>query len=84
MTIYVNMVDRFMSGWGMAPHTARFSIKCDTIAQAEAIARAARDRSEMRYVNISDRPARKRSAGDHVRIFAFAELSGSWLRYATT
>lgn len=50
---YVTMTDKFMSGWGMAEgKTNKLIIECDTIEQALQIERAARRRSEMRYVNI--------------------------------
>lgn len=79
---YVNMVDRFMSGWGGADGgVSRYSVQCDTLEQAEAIERAARERSEMRYVGISRVPARKRSTRDHVSIRRVSDLGGPWLRY---
>ena len=50
---YVTMTDKFMSVWGMAEgKTNKLIIECDTIEQALQIERAARNRSEMRYVNI--------------------------------
>ena len=53
MKYYVTMTDKFMSGWGMAKgKTNKLIIQCETWQQAEQIERAARDRSEMRYVNI--------------------------------
>lgn len=55
---YVTMTDKFMSGWGMAEgKTNKLIIECDNYEQAEIIERNARNRSEMRYVNIcSSRP----------------------------
>ena len=78
--VYVNMTDRFMSGWGLAPRRSHLCIRCETYAQAKAIERAARDRSEMRRISIADRPRRAR-AGDHVSVKAFADMGGPWLRY---
>jgi len=50
---YVNMTDKFMSGWGMAKGmTNKLIIECQTIEQAEQIERVARYRDEMKYVNI--------------------------------
>jgi hypothetical protein len=50
---YVTMTDKFMSGWGMAKDkTNKLIIICQTIEQAEQIERAAKSRSEMRYINI--------------------------------
>lgn len=80
MVFYVNMTDRFMSGWGLAKRRSYMSVRCDTIEQAEAIERAAKDRSEMRYVVIAQRP-RRAQAGDHVSVKDFADLGGPWLRY---
>lgn len=82
MAVYVNMVDRFMSGWGLASGgRSRMSVRCETREQADAIEKAARERSEMRYVTLSDRPARKRSPHDHVSIKDFSTMGGPWLRY---
>jgi hypothetical protein len=82
MSFYVNMVDRFLSGWGEAKGgVSRLSVRCDTLDQAEAIQRAALDREEMRYVVIAEHPARKRTARDHVSIRDFDEMGGSWRRY---
>lgn len=50
---YVTMTDKFMSGWGMASgKTNKLVIECDTYQQAEIIERNAKERSEMKYVNI--------------------------------
>lgn len=50
---YVTMTDKFMSGWGMAKDkTNKLIIECETLDQAMQIERAARQRREMRYVNI--------------------------------
>jgi hypothetical protein len=50
---FVTMTDKFMSGWGMAKGKInKLIIECETLQQAEQIERAARKRSEMRYVNI--------------------------------
>ncbi len=47
------MTDKFMSGWGMAKDkTNKLIIECQTIEQAEQVERAAKSRSEMRYINI--------------------------------
>jgi len=82
MTIYVNMVDRFMSGWGGASGgVSRYSVKCDTREQADAIEKAAHDRSEMKYVTLALAPPRKRSARDHVKIVDFQDVDGPWLTY---
>jgi cell division protein FtsL len=61
---YVTMTDKFMSGWGHAQNkTNKLIIECNTIDEAEQIERAARRRSEMKYVNIC---ARRPRYGTHV------------------
>lgn len=81
MSIYVNMIDKFMSGWGGASRgRSLYSIRCETRAQADAIEKAARERKEMRYVTLSDNPPRKRS-GDHLSVKDFSQVGGPWRRY---
>jgi len=82
MAYYVNMTDKFMSGWGLAPGKSYLSIACETIEQAEAIERAALDRKEMRRVAISYRPRKGKPGFDHTRFLAFSDMSGTWLSYA--
>ncbi len=55
---YVTMTDRFMSGWGEARgKTNKLVIECETMAEAITVEQNARDRDEMKYVNIrSSRP----------------------------
>ncbi len=61
---YVTMTDKFMSGWGHAQgKTNKLIIECNTVDEAEQIERAARRRSEMKYVNIC---ARRPRYGAHV------------------
>jgi hypothetical protein len=78
--IYVNMTDKFMSGWGLAPNRSHYCVKCETSEQADAIEKAARDRKEMVHITTSTRP-RKARRGDHVKVVNFADLRGPWLRY---
>jgi len=50
---YVTMTDKFMSGWGPARNKInKLVLPCKTITEAETVARNAKDRSEMIYVNI--------------------------------
>lgn len=78
---WVNMHDKFMSGWGEAAHgRSILCIECDTLAQANAIERAAQDRPEMKRISISDKPRRCR-AGDHSSYKHFKDLGGHWLDY---
>jgi hypothetical protein len=75
---YVTMTDRFMSGWGDARGKInKLVIECDTYAQAGQIERAARQRSEMRRINIR---ATRPYYGAHVLTSwkTYAELGGSW------
>jgi hypothetical protein len=52
-TYFVTMTDKFMSGWGQARGmTNKMIVECETYEQAETIARNARNRREMRRVNI--------------------------------
>ena len=54
--IYVTMTDKFMSGWGQAQGKInKLVITCDTWKEAEIVAANAGRRSEMKYVNITDR-----------------------------
>jgi hypothetical protein len=81
MAYYVNMHDTFLSGWGPARNgRSIYCVRCDTLEQAEAIERAAKERSEMRRVTIADKPRRARP-GDHVAVKRAADLGGPWLRY---
>jgi hypothetical protein len=50
---YVAMTDKFMSGWGKAEgKTNKHVIVCNSYDQAKIVERNAKDRSEMKYVNI--------------------------------
>lgn len=75
---YVSMTDKFMSGWGEAQgKIAKYVVECQTIEQACLIARNARKRSEMRYVNICTR--KPYYAHHQVTYRTFSDLSGPWL-----
>jgi hypothetical protein len=53
------MTDKFLSGWGYAQgRINKLIIECNTINEAEQIEKAARQRSEMKYVNICTRRPR--------------------------
>lgn len=81
MSVYVNMVDKFLSGWGKASSgRSLLSVECDSREQAEAIRKAAQDRPEMRYVTLSNAPPRLRR-GDVLSRRRFEDLGGSWLAY---
>lgn len=59
---YVTMTDKFMSGWGKAKGKTNKLVLCaKTYDQAEVVATNAKDRSEMKNVNIrSTKPAYNR------------------------
>lgn len=81
MTFFVNMVDKFLSGWGEARKgRSLLIIKCDTLAQAEAIEAAANKRGEMIRITITEKPRRGRP-GDHVSMKPFAEMGGPWKQF---
>jgi len=53
MPYYVTMIDKFMSGWGMAEGKKNvLMIECQTIGEARIVASNARDRTEMIFVKI--------------------------------
>lgn len=75
---YVTMTDNFMSGWGDARGKInKLVIECGTYSEAAQIARAARQRREMRRVNIR---ATRPYYGAHVLTSwkTYAELGGCW------
>jgi len=81
MSFYVNMFDKAMSGWGSAKNgRSLYVVKCNTLEEAEAIEKAAQDRSEMKYISISHTP-RKGRTGDQVTVRTLAQLGGPWLSY---
>lgn len=81
MSIFVNMQDKALSGWGMARGgRSLYCVECDTWAQAAAIEKAAGDRREMVRVAVSENPRRGRP-GDHVRVIHVRDLGGPWLQY---
>ena len=77
----VTMTDVFMSGWGMAKGKKSKLVigpmKWDDAIQIE---RAARRRSEMRYVNIRERKGKPQSwyPYDRVDVKKLSEVGGSW------
>lgn len=53
---YVTMTDEFMSGWGKAENKInKYVVCCETMQQAGTIAKNARKRNEMKYINIRTR-----------------------------
>lgn len=78
---YVRMVDKFMSGWGGAKgRRAIYVVECDTLEQAEAVEKAAQDRSEMKYVTLTTTQPR-RKANEQMTVRHFFDLGGPWHAY---
>lgn len=79
--IYVRMTDKWMSGWGACENKRNvLVIACDNWRQAEAIRRAALDRSEMRRVKIVGTMPRER-AGVLYSVKTFDDMLGPWREY---
>lgn len=86
--LYVNMRDKFMSGWGGASGgTSYYCVACTATPSfprhqvANAIVQAAQQRGEMKNIATSSAPRRKRSASDHVKTVQAFELSGPWCKF---
>ena len=53
------MTDKFMSGWGVAEGKInKLVIECETYQEAKIVEDNARNRSEMKYINICTRKPR--------------------------
>lgn len=79
--IYVRMTDKWMSGWGACENKRNvLVIACDNWRQAEAIRRAALDRSEMKRVAIVGTMPRER-AGVLYSVKTFDDMLGPWREY---
>lgn len=75
---YVNMIDRFMSGWGpVKDGRSIFCIRCATETQARAAFAAAALRKEMVNVRMGRRPRRARKT-DHLKVVDFHTLGPVW------
>ena len=80
MSYYVCMTDKFMSGWGCAAgKTNKMVIVCDTWEQAALLEKNAKQRSEMRYMNIALRRPSYSPARYLVSWKVFADMGGPWL-----
>jgi hypothetical protein len=77
---YVTMTDKFMSGWGQAQNlTNKYRVACDTYEQAEQIERAAQDRDEMKYINISTNKRSYPSSRYLVTEKHYSDMGGPWI-----
>ena len=62
MKYYVSMTDKFFSGWGHAKDKInKFIVICDNFEQAEKIESLAKERPEMKYINICIHKPRNKS-----------------------
>ena len=77
---YVTMTDKFMSGWGKARgKTNKFVLGCKTYKEALIVQRNAKDRSEMKYVNI--RRSKPKYDKRHVLTsFRSKKTASTWFR----
>ena len=82
--LYVKMLDKGFSGWGMAEgKKSIYVIQCQTSAQAQAVAKAAHKRPEMTAIKIQTTMPQ---ASDTCVITTteFGQLSGPWLEFFPT
>ena len=85
--MFVNMTDKFMSGWGGAKGGKSYmAVLCTDLPSytaaevAGAILYAAQDRKEMRRVDVGKKP--RTGKGSHTQITEAHDLGGPWLEYA--
>ena len=53
---YVTMTDKFMSGWGMADGKInKLIFECDSLDDVTTVMENARHRTEMKYINWTDK-----------------------------
>lgn len=78
MTLFVEMTDDFMSGWGQAEGKKNiFVVKCDNEDEADQIVAAAEERGEMSDISILLFSPQEREGIVFTRR-AFASLTGDW------
>ena len=76
---YVTMIDKFMSGWGMAKgKTNIYQVECDTLEEANQIERAAKRRDDMKNIRIRQSKPYFNSASYLVSEKHFDDLGGVW------
>lgn len=75
---YVSMIDKFMSGWGMAQGKKnKFIVVCETYEEAQTIYRNAQRRDEMKYIKISQSKP-KSKAGVIESFKQYSQLGKIW------
>jgi hypothetical protein len=75
---YVTMTDTFMSGWGCAQKKKnKLIFECDSLEEAEIVAENARNRTEMRYINIVNKVPHYTSSRYYVQVKTKGHYS-SW------
>ena len=81
MNFYVTMIDKFLSGWGMAKGKKnRLVIRCDTLEQANTVAKNARDRKEMKNVTVTDKNPYFNPTVNYVSRKLYRELGEVWTK----
>lgn len=70
MTVYVTMIDVFMSGWGRSKGKRnKLALICDSMEEAKIVAENAKNRAEMMYVHITE----KRVKPSHVQYLQYKD-----------
>ena len=78
MIYYVTMTDSFMSGWGPATGKRnKLIFICDSYEQAQIVEANARDRTDMKYINICTTKPHYNSKSCYVQIKT-AEDYSTW------
>lgn len=79
--VYVTMTDKFMSGWGKAEGKInKFVVECKDYQQASKVLSNARQRPEMKYVNVAYSEPRY-STNKYITSYRkFDELGTCWTR----
>ena len=65
----VTATDKFLSGWGMAANgLSKCAWACSSYAEAERVFSWVKDRGDMKYVNITNRPWYPHAAHVHIYV----------------
>ncbi|MFJ8531096.1 hypothetical protein [Bacillus sp. NPDC094106] len=77
---YVTMTDTFLGGWGESEGKInKLIFECDSYAEAEIVAENAKNRSDMKYVNIVSKKPYFKEAKYFVQVKT-KETSGTWYK----
>ena len=81
MKYYVTMTDKFMSGWGVAEgKTNKFVVECNSYEDAQTIERNAKQRDELKYVNICVNKPTYNKSRFVVSLRKFEDLGEIWTK----